>query len=205
MASLDTKNHTDSVVAQWLGSHFQELHPLLQNLHSNPSVLSGQVEVSFGRGLAGVIGKRLAAQLGIPGSSGQCPFTVAIYKTEGALHWVRSFNGYSQFHSVFEPFGQYPDGYWVERSGHLRLLLGVEIKSGEWHWLHKHTQFCGIPLPRFLLPVTLASKSIKQERYHFSVEISAPIFGKLLAYSGLLDMVIDSQQQAFLIRNKPNK
>lgn len=176
----------ENVAEQWLGEKFLELHPLLQDLHRRPGLLSGQVEVSFGPGLAGVIGRRTAARLGVPSSAGQHRLEVSIYSENGVLHWLRSFNGLSQLHSEFRPVGRYPTGHWVERSGLLTLILGVDVLSGAWHWVHKGTRLLGIPLPQALVPTTLASKSIDQGLYRFSVQVRAPVLGKLFAYSGAL-------------------
>src|SRR5690349_20256630 len=52
-----------AIVEEWFGSGFAELHPLLQLLHRKGGVLRGPVEVSFGQGLAGVVGRRLASRL----------------------------------------------------------------------------------------------------------------------------------------------
>ena len=175
-----------SVAEEWLGSQFHELDPLLQDLHRCPSTLSGQVEVLFNHGLAGVIGKRIASRLGVPTMSGQHTLEVSIYSEGGILHWVRSFNGKSQFHSEFKPVGNYPAGHWIERSGCLALLLGVQVIAGGWHWVHKSTSFLGFPLPKAILPVTVASKSIEQGRYRFSVMVNAPVLGRLFGYTGIL-------------------
>lgn len=176
----------DNVAEHWLGEQFAQLHPQLQDLHRRPSVLSGPVEVSFGPGVAGLIGRRMAAGLGVPAMAGQHTLQVSIYSQDGVLHWLRSFNGLTQFHSQFRPMGSHPGGHWVERSGLLTLILGVRVESGGWHWEHRRTLFLGIPLPRMVLPSTLASKRIDQGLYRFSVEVRAPVLGRLLAYAGSL-------------------
>jgi hypothetical protein len=176
----------ETVVEEWFGKHFADLHPLLQRLHKEGGILSGPIQVSFGKGFAGVLGKRLAAGMGVPAEAGAHRLQVTIRSEEGFLHWGRSFNGESEFNSKFQPVGRYPLGHWVEHSGALSLALGIEVKSGGWHWQHRQSKFFGIPLPKSLLPTTLASKSIEGGLYRFSVEVRAPVLGKLLAYSGTL-------------------
>jgi hypothetical protein len=178
----------ETVVEEWFGKCIHELHPLLQRLHRTGGVLSGRVQVSFGDGMAGVFGKRLATRLGVPNTSGSHHLQVAIHSSEGALHWARSFNGRSEFISKFNPYGQYPDGHWIERSGPLTLELGVKIQAGGWHWEHRKTRLLGILIPKPFLPTTIASKSIEQGRYRFSVEVKAPLLDRLLAYSGTLTL-----------------
>jgi hypothetical protein len=147
-------------------------------------VLTGPVQVSFGQGLGGLIGKRLASR--VPTRAGAHQLKVVIQSQAGTLHWARSFNGRSEFRSKFVPVGRYPTGHWVERSGLLSLELGVKVRAGGWHWEHRKTSFLGIPIPKALLLTTLASKSIEGELYRFSVEVRAPALGKLLGYSGTL-------------------
>jgi len=175
-----------AIVEEWFGKGFVELHPLLQRLHREGGVLSGVVEVSFGQGLAGVLGKRLASRMGVPAVAGTHRLQVNIYSEAGVLHWGRSFNGQSEFNSKFQPVGHYPFGHWLEQSGRLSLVLGVEVRDGGWHWQHRKTSLFGIPIPRVLFPTTLASKGIEGGLYRFSVEVRAPALGKLLGYSGAL-------------------
>ena len=175
-----------AVVEEWFGEGFTELHPLLQRLHREGGILRGQVAVSFGQGLAGIVGRRLASRMGVPVVAGTHDLQVTIHGEAGALHWGRSFNGQSQFNSKFQPSGHYPSGHWLEQSGHLSLVLGVEVKDGGWHWQHRKTRLFGVPVPRAILPTTLASKGIEGALYRFSVEVRAPVLGKLLGYSGKL-------------------
>ena len=175
-----------AIVEEWFGKGFAELHPLLQRLHREGGSLSGAVEISFGKGLAGIAGKRLASRMGVPTAPGTHRLQITIQSKDNALHWSRSFNGQSEFNSRFHPVGRYPSGHWVEQSGRLSLELGVEVRNGGWHWQHRKSSLLDIPIPRALLPTTLASKSIEAELYRFSVEVRAPVLGTLLGYSGTL-------------------
>jgi hypothetical protein len=55
----------------WLGKHFSDLHPLLQQLHLNGETLSGNVKIEFGRRLAHFIGHRIAKKLNVPTAEGK--------------------------------------------------------------------------------------------------------------------------------------
>jgi hypothetical protein len=176
----------ETIVEEWFGPKFSELHSLLQKLHKNGGVLSGQVQLSFGQGLAGFVGRRLASRLGVPIVAATHHLQVTICSQSGALHWAREFNGQNEFMSRFKPVGHYPYGHWVEKSGLLSLELGVKVHAGGWYWEHRRTRFLGIPVPKVLLPVTIASKTAEGDSYRFSVKIMAPVLGKLLEYSGKL-------------------
>ncbi len=57
--------HMHNPVIKWFGKNFSELDPLLQELHRNGGELSGIVNLEFGSGLAGVIGRKLSLNLGV--------------------------------------------------------------------------------------------------------------------------------------------
>jgi len=175
---------TPKVVETWFGDAFAQLHPLLQELHRSGGSLGGTVEVRLGTGLAGWAGRRLARKLGVPPRDGTASMRVAIYSTETSLHWNRTFNETSTFDSTFTPAGCYPSGYWVESSGLLRLKLAVSIVDGGWVWRPIGGRLGGIPFPVWLLPHTVASKCVNNGRYQFKVEVSLPLLGTMLSYSG---------------------
>lgn len=180
---------TQAPVEAWFGPAFAQLHPLLQQLHRQSGVLRGTVEVGLGRGFAGWLGRRLARRLGMPATAGPHALEVHIHSTDGVLHWSRRFDGRHAFVSRFRPCGTYPSGYWIEQTGSLRLELGVVIQSGGWHWQHRGTRWFGVPIPRFLLPHTVASKRIESDGYRFSVAVRVPLLGEVLGYAGTLRLV----------------
>ena len=58
------------LVEAWFGEAFAALDPRLRALHQRGGTLRGDVEVAFGRGIAGAIGRRIARRLGVPTTSG---------------------------------------------------------------------------------------------------------------------------------------
>lgn len=173
--------------SRWFGEHFNELHPLLQAIHTDGGTLAGPVSITLGRGLAGLVGRRLASKLGIPVDAGEHSLQVTISNQADGLHWDRCFDGKQWMRSLFQPVGQWPEGYWVESTGPIRLSLTVDIRQGGWYWQFIKGQLGIIPLPRWLLPQTTAYKRIENGRYRFYVGISVPMLGTVLSYSGLLD------------------
>jgi hypothetical protein len=176
------------IVEDWFGPAFTQLHPLLQELHRRGGVLSGPLDVRYGRGLSGWLGRRLARRLGITSNGESNRLEVTIFSDERALHWNRRFNACSEFKSTFIPSGRFPRGHWVEANGGIRLRLAVEIMNRGWHWRHIATHLHGIPVPRLLAPRTRAYKEIDGDCYRFHVEIGLPILGLLLAYGGRLNL-----------------
>jgi len=183
---MKVHNMAQHAVEAWFGAAFQQLHPMLQQLHKNGGRLAGTVQVRMGRGVSGLVGKCLAGQLGIPPANGTTPLTVHIHSSASALHWNRTFGDGATFASVFTPVGVYPTGYWIESSGALRLYLGVAIVDGGWEWRQRGGRLWGIRIPAWLLPRTTALKRIEQGAYHFTVRVSVPLLGDVLSYSGKL-------------------
>ena len=188
--SLRTHNamHGNPVV-EWFSSHFHTLHPRLQALHLHGGQLQGTVRIDFGHGIAGWLGRRIARRLGIPARAGPCGFNVGIEHRDDALLWSREFEGGARMVSVFRPVGHWPDGYWIERSGPLRLQLGVDIVDGGWYWRLRGAWLGPLRLPLALLPASRAHKRIVDDRYCFLVEFSIPLLGTVLRYAGELDLV----------------
>ena len=172
-----------SAVETWFGPAFASLHPQLQALHRNGGALSGSVQLTFGTGIAGRIGRRLARNLGVPETSGEHQLEVSIHSADGVLHWDRRFDGGSEFCSTFTPHDRFPSGLWVEASGRIQLLLGVQIIRGSWHWEHRGSRLGALPLPRALLPRTTAYKEVVDQLYHFQVMTAVPGLGAVLQYA----------------------
>ena len=175
-----------SAVETWFGSHFTSLHPLLQALHRDGGSLAGTVQIEFGTGVAGWTGRRLARALGIPAEAGAHRLQVFIHSNDGVLHWDRRFAERSVFRSTFIPTGSFPEGHWIEQSGALRLLLGVEVIGGGWHWRQRGGRLGGVRLPRIAMPQTRAHKDVVDGLYRFSVAIDMPLLGTVLHYHGNL-------------------
>lgn len=174
------------LVADWFGNKFNDLHPMLQQLHINGGQLTGFVEVDIPKGVSGRLGVRLAGKVGVPTAGRMHKLVVTISHHADGLHWDRCFDDQSVMESIFKPIGTLADGYWIESSGPLRLYLTVEIKDGGWYWKCLKMTVRGLNLPLWLLPRTNAFKSIESGRYRFYVGFTLPFFGTILSYSGLL-------------------
>ncbi len=178
-----------TVTQQWFGEHFNQLHPDLQVLHTHGGTLFGEVEVSYGAGLAFLIGKRFGKKLGLPKTAGVTELRVEISHTDDAMIWCRQFsNTPNAMTSLFSPQGMYPFGNWTETIGAITIDLGVEIRHGEWHWVQRAAKLMGVPIPKLLLPAVTASKFVSDNLYHFNVMLSHRGLGMLLQYSGALSL-----------------
>ena len=174
----------ESVVSRWFGPAFSQLDPLLQDLHRHGGRLHGDVDIDFGRGLAGLFGRRLARKLGIPVDAGKHRLAVDISHDPTTLYWDRCFDGATRMASVFQPVGHWPDGFWIERTGAVQFHLGVDIDDGGWTWRLRSARVFGLPMPRWLLPRSEAGKKIVDGKYRFFVGFSLPLLGPVLSYGG---------------------
>lgn len=172
---------------RWFGEGFQRLHPRLRELHRHGGVLEGPVTVVFGDGLAGRIGRRLAKRMGLPTSAGTTPLRVDIHSDQRALHWSRTFGDAQAMHSRFEPVGAWPQGYWLEDTGPVRLALDVVVDDGGWRWRPRATWVHGVRMPLAWMPRVDAGKRIDADgAYAFRVEVVLPWLGMALRYAGAL-------------------
>jgi len=179
------RENKNAVVA-WFGESFHLLHPELQRLHRQGGSLSGKIELNFGTGLAGFIGKRIAKRLDVPLSAGGHELRVDIHQRGNNMHWSRCFDGRHKLLSVFEPRGTYPDGYWLETTGPVSLRLTVDIVESAWYWRVIAIRAFGLPVPMFLLPHSQAYKQVVDGLYRFHVGFSMPGLGRLFSYEGSL-------------------
>jgi hypothetical protein len=177
----------ETVVSQWFGSQFGRLHPLLQALHRHGGCLRGPVAIRFGRGLAGVLGRRVARRLGIPRDGHDHALEVTIAHRDGALHWTRRFDDGQVFASVFRPYGRWPEGGWIEETAAVALTLQTDVLDGGWYWRCVGARRGSLRVPGRLLPRNQAYKRIEDGRYRFAVSFALPLVGEVLAYGGLLE------------------
>lgn len=182
MSLVDTNAAT-----RWFGEGFARLHPALQALHREVGGLRGAVTITPGRGVAGLLGRRIAQRLGIPTGAALSGFEVRIAHDAQAMRWERRFEDGRTLRSVFSPVGLYPDGHWLEDTGAVQLKLAVDIRDGGWYWRLLRASLHGVPLPRWLFPRTEAFKRIDADGgYRFAVAFALFPFGTLLRYEGVL-------------------
>ncbi len=174
------------IVSNWFGSDFSDLDPLLQKLHVVGGELSGGIDISYGVGLSGLIGKRLAKKMKLP-NQGSHKLVVSISHSKNGLHWNRRFNSNNVVESLFVPFGNNKSGCWVETTGPLKLKLTVDVIDGGWFWRCLRVSVFGFPIPLCFTPKSQAYKVVKSGKYIFSVSFSYPFLGNLVSYKGVLD------------------
>jgi len=161
---------------------------MLQRLHSEGGVLSGEVKVEYGSGIAGLLGKRLGVKLGLPLHTGPTDLKVDISHTDQVMIWSRQFGSASKpMVSVFTPQGNYESGYWAETTGAITVELSVEVQQGGWHWIQRATRVKNLAVPALLVPELKAKKSFEDNLYQFEVALNKRGLGLLVRYAGALE------------------
>lgn len=177
-----------TITEQWFGEHFKALHPKIQKLHTHGGTLSGEVNVEYGTGMGNLLGRRLGRKLGLPQSPGPTSLRVDISHTDSSMIWSRQFGASDKpMVSCFKPEGTYDNGCWTETTGNIAIQLGVVVQNGEWHWIQRSARVVNKSIPAFLIPAVKAYKCIKNDLYHFEVELYKRELGLLVRYSGELD------------------
>jgi hypothetical protein len=189
----DKKLMTTTLVSNWFGEAFKNLHPMLQALHTHGGKLNGTVHIEIPSGVGGMIGKRLAKKLGVPTEGATHNLEVTISHENGSLQWNRCFDNATYMRSTFKPVATIANGYWLENTGPLAMLLTVDTRDGGWHWRCLSMRFLRVPLPLWLFPNSKAYKIIEGDKYRFYVGFSLPVLGNVLSYSGLLMSTISNR------------
>ena len=164
-----------------LGERFEHLPARVRELHdvTGTSVWSGRADVERGRSLA----SRMTATLfGLP-PAGRDQALRVTFKVDGEREiWARSF-GNAVFRSV-----QYERGGLLrEKVGPSTFVFALETSADGMALKLRGVRFLGVPLPRFLAPAVFTFESERDGRYHFEVEASLPLLGRIVRYEGWLE------------------
>ena len=166
---------------QVLGDVFDTLPNAVKDTHTAVTArhFAGTASVTRGTGLQA----RIAALLfGFPPTTPAIDVQVSKTPQGAGERWVRRF-GRSTFRSDLTPTAR----GMTERFGALTFDLDLHVRDGRLHFPVRSGRFLGIPIPRVLLPQSIASEREEGGRFHFDVELRAPTGGMLVHYRGWLE------------------
>nr|WP_287882901.1 DUF4166 domain-containing protein [Paracoccus sp. (in: a-proteobacteria)] len=87
----------------------------------------------------------------------------------------------------------------TESFGPFTFLLGLKVQEEALHYPVMSGRLGPLPLPRWLLPGSVAQEHARDGRFHFDVKILAPVAGTLLVhYRGFLEEVTGSRVAAYV-------
>lgn len=167
-----------------LGGAVALLPPQVQRLHqgAGPRSWSGEAEVTRGRGPLAALLCRL---MRFPDSAKQVPVTVSFAPGMKGELWTRNFGG-RRYHSLQSEGRGRNARLMVERFGAISVALALVVEGERLFLVARRWSFLGIPLPKFLLPNGTSYETEVDGRFRFSVEISLPLLGRIVAYRGWL-------------------
>ncbi len=164
-----------------LGAAWAQMPPLWRATHTvTPlKILEGEARITRGVGL---LSRIIGALFRFPKAAEVVPVTVRMVAKDGREHWTRRF-GESSFTSVLR--GSRP-GHLRERFGPFEFEMAVPETGNGIEMPVTRGWFCGVPMPKALLPRSETREFIQDDIFHFDVRLSAPLAGLIVHYQGWL-------------------
>lgn len=162
------------------GASFDALPEIVRRAHTGTARLAGRVAVQRGSPLASLI----ANALGLPQAGASVDMMVESEHRPDVMIWNRTIGG-RPFRSRF----RFVRGRLAESVGPFRLLLRPIVTERRLHYRLERVSVMGLPWPRILAPHLEAWEGEANGQYAFAVEVRLPILGRLVRYSGTLDIM----------------
>ena len=172
---------TQPLYRRLLGARFEALPARVRELHdvTATSIWTGRADVERGLSLPS---RMMATLFGLPPAGRDQTLRVTFEPVDGKEIWSRAF-GNAVFRSV-----QYErDGLLNERVGPSTFVFKLDASPGGVALNLQGVRFLGVPLPRFLVPTVRTLESERGGHYHFEVEASLPVLGRIVRYVGWLE------------------
>jgi hypothetical protein len=172
---------TTPLYRRLLGPRFDELPGQVRALHdvAGTSVWVGRADVERGRSLAS---RMVATLFGLPPAGRDQVLRVTFTPDGGTELWTRQFGD-----AVFRSLQYERRGLLRERVGPSTFVFALATSPDGMALKLKGVRFVGVPLPRFLAPAVATFESERGGRYHFEVEASLPLLGRIVRYQGWLE------------------
>lgn len=167
-----------------LGDAWHRLPPAIRAMHdlTETRTVSGRARVERGGGLPA----RLAAALmGFPKAVEDTPVSVRFDLRNGVETWTRTFGQESFSSTQFAGKGR-SRRLLCERFGPLTFAMALELRDGRLRLVLRRWSAFGVPLPMCLCPRSKAYETEAEGRFRFHVEISHPLTGLIVRYTGWL-------------------
>ena len=186
MTGLDvTLTRTDQplipLFQQALGPDFARLPPAVRasHDHAGPRRWVGTATITRGHGL---LARAIALVFRFPKAGKAVPLTVLKTPADTGEVWDRRFGtGLFRSHLRLTPQGL------TERFGPMTFLLQLQSTDGALHYPVVAGRCLGLPIPRFLLPLSIAREYELAGQFRFDVALHAPLRGGLIVrYAGFL-------------------
>lgn len=169
------------IFPQILGQDFYALPDEIKATHLTigTSRWAGRCSVHRGTGLWN---RLLCAIFRFPPASNEIEVRVTKTAKARGETWLRSFG-----HNTFRSHLSIGSEAIRERFGPFTFSIGLEVRKGELHYPVTAGRIGPIPLPHWMLPVSIAREFASKSKFHFDVAILAPVTKRLMVrYQGYL-------------------
>lgn len=175
---------TEPIFQQALGAEFSALPESIRDLHDCVEFgrWQGRAEVISGTGRLAQLIRRI---FGFPPSGTNIPVTVEIRRFHDCEHWVRNFDG-RRFRSEIRLSGGPGSRRITERFGAFRFQICLTPTETNLSYPVERGWFLGVPIPRWMLPISDSTESEVRGEFKFDVAISLPGIGRIVRYVGQL-------------------
>lgn len=171
-----------------LGSAFESLPAPIRATHQTTDVSHWQGHASVQRG-GGLWSRFLGRLFGFPPAGEGVPVEVTKIVTPKGETWQRRF-GTRVFQSRLSASAR----GMTESFGLFTFLLGLNVQGEALHYPVMSGWLGPLPLPRWLLPGSIAQEHVRDGQFRFDVKILAPVTGALLVhYRGALEEAAGSR------------
>lgn len=167
-----------------LGDAWGELGEPVRRLHLRAR-WAGTFTVRRGRGR---VARAVGRLLGLPEGGEAVPLLLSVEPHEGGERWRRDFAG----REFVTEQGEHAGALMAERAGPFELLYRLKVEGGALAYYQEgaflRVRRLRVPLPRPLAPRVEARERAEEggEGVRVSVRVTAPLFGPLVSYEGLV-------------------
>lgn len=181
----------DPIFPRVLGKDFSALPEPIRATHLTADVSRWQGQANIRRGTS-IWSRLLGWMFGFPAAGKAVPVEVTKTVTARGETWLRRF-GNRRFHSHLAATRRGMS----ESFGPFVFRLGLHVNEGTLHYPVIAGRFGPLPLARWFLPASKAREYIHDGRFHFDVELRAPITRSLLVhYQGSLAKAVPDPKPA---------
>ncbi len=171
--------------ARILGERVSDLPGEIRAMHevAQPMVAEGVARVERGRSW---LGRLVAAIVGFPAAGDEVPVRVEFQPNDEGETWVRTFAGKSFLSRQYPGRGR-SERLINERFGPMVFAMALVAMPGRLSLVLRRWSFLGVPLPMWLGPRSDSYETVDDGKFRFHVDISHPLAGRIVRYSGLLN------------------
>ena len=184
---------TQNLYEEILGKDYEKQAPSLQALHAIGSgkKFDGQCDIERGKNPLGAI---IAKLFSFPPNSQNIDVKVSLTREGHKEIWERNFGGHKML-STQEAGTERWAYHVIERFGPVAVILKITVVNSRQTITPVAWSFFGVPMPRFLKPYGRTYEYEAEGRFHFHVEICAPLIGRIVKYEGWLEEASESKAE----------